>query len=269
MHKQMDIEHLFLEDSVKQSELEEFFQSKQWRPSSSSSSQRSLSTSSPECSVQANDQYQNVKFPALKSEDIIITQAISAIFSSTSSTASNSSVLDQSLRQVQTNQSLVTGHSGFKPYNSTIPSRSEPKKKSCSQKMIKDSISYLRKIKLMRDGAVNQESQPTGHQLQHVISERKRREKLNGSFYELRLLLPPSSKVCNWIIIHPLQYQYQVPQLKLHTYIVNIFCYEFFGSRTEGQGISSLQNKGLSKNFGGSNFRARAKESNARKASFT
>ena len=126
MYKQMDMEHLLLEDSLRQSEFEEFLQSEQWHQTSSSSSQRSLSTSSPECSIQAYDQYQNVKFPTLKCEDMIIKQAISTIFST--------SVLDQSLRQVQMNRSLVAGHSGFKPYNSTIPPKSEPKRNRVDRK---------------------------------------------------------------------------------------------------------------------------------------
>jgi hypothetical protein len=33
------------------------------------------------------------------------------------------------------------------------------------------------------------------NQLQHMISERKRREKLNDSFHALRTVLPPGSKV--------------------------------------------------------------------------
>jgi hypothetical protein len=35
----------------------------------------------------------------------------------------------------------------------------------------------------------------SGNQLQHMISERKRREKLNDSFHALRTVLPPGSKV--------------------------------------------------------------------------
>jgi hypothetical protein len=43
-------------------------------------------------------------------------------------------------------------------------------------------------------------------QVYHMISERKRREKLNDSFLTLRSLLPPCSKVCNYaysFILHP------------------------------------------------------------------
>ncbi|KAM0855401.1 hypothetical protein ACQ4PT_049795 [Festuca glaucescens] len=36
------------------------------------------------------------------------------------------------------------------------------------------------------------EAEASGHQLQHMISERKRREKLNDSFHALRTVLPPA-----------------------------------------------------------------------------
>lgn len=42
-------------------------------------------------------------------------------------------------------------------------------------------------------------SGPTATQLHHMISERKRREKLNESFQALRSLLPPGTKVCDRI----------------------------------------------------------------------
>lgn len=156
------------------SEFEDHFLSEEhWHPSSLSSS-KSLDSSS-------------LKFPAMKSEDIEITRAISAIFSSDSSSAIAST---SDLSQVQNNGSLITRQSGFKRYDSTIPPTFEPKRTSCGQKMIKDSISYLKEINSMKD----KEEEANGHQLLHIRSERKRREKLNGSFYELRLLLPPSSK---------------------------------------------------------------------------
>lgn len=41
---------------------------------------------------------------------------------------------------------------------------------------------------------------PTATQLHHMISERKRREKLNESFQALRSLLPPGTKVCATIL---------------------------------------------------------------------
>ena len=36
---------------------------------------------------------------------------------------------------------------------------------------------------------------PSVNQLQHMFSERKRREKLNDSFHALKAVLPPGSKV--------------------------------------------------------------------------
>lgn len=209
----MDMEYLFSEESVKRSEF-------------SSSPRRSL-TNSPEyssllkntsfpvpdrvpnyggalshtatvrpylSSIEASDQYCNIKFPTMKTEDLMITSALSAIFSSNSSATDNTTTTTTT-----TNGVLGSCDSGFKPYNSSsISPKFEEINKSCGQKMIKDSIAYLRKVNSTGDGAQNNESQPTTHQLHHMISERKRREKLNESFYELRLLLPPCSKVCNW-----------------------------------------------------------------------
>ncbi|ONK59266.1 uncharacterized protein A4U43_C08F4680 [Asparagus officinalis] len=215
IYMQMDMDQL-------SEELDEFFPSEQC--SSPSSSQQSLSIKSQEqtsllknastCSVpdtqrtqtntyfiqpclssiQAYDQFQDIKYPTMKNEDMIITRALSAIFSSNSNSSLTCSILDQSLRRDKTNRSLVTCFSDFKPYNSAIPLMTESKKRSCGQKMIKDSITYLRKINLMREEAADEELRPSSHRLQHTLSERKRREKLNGSFYSLRLLLPPSSK---------------------------------------------------------------------------
>jgi hypothetical protein len=37
---------------------------------------------------------------------------------------------------------------------------------------------------------------PSVNQLQHMFSERKRREKLNDSFHALKAALPPGAKVC-------------------------------------------------------------------------
>lgn len=217
------MEHLLSEDSIQQSELEEFFQSEKCHPSSSSSSWQSLSMGSPEnsyfvnnpcsssvpsnmtiichpssnsddipghlSSIQAIKHGHEIKFPAMKTEDMAIASAISAIFSSHSSGASSMAPTKQ----------IQTCHLGFKPYKSNTHTMFEPTMKSCGQKIIKDSISYLRKINLMRDEASNQEAQLSSQQLQHMVSERKRREKLNESFYGLRLLLPTCCKVCNLI----------------------------------------------------------------------
>ena len=40
------------------------------------------------------------------------------------------------------------------------------------------------------------------NQLQHMLSERKRREKLNDSFHALKAVLPPGTKVRAYSIVH-------------------------------------------------------------------
>lgn len=62
--------------------------------------------------------------------------------------------------------------------------------------MIKAGIEILRRVSAMRmEAQVQEQYRPTSNQLHHMISERKRREKLNEYFHALRLLLPPGSKV--------------------------------------------------------------------------
>jgi len=78
--------------------------------------------------------------------------------------------------------------------------------------MIKMGISILRRMHMLRFSrersggttAMAQRAQedeedpppaPTSSQLNHMISERRRRERLNESFEALRGLLPPGSKV--------------------------------------------------------------------------
>jgi hypothetical protein len=55
---------------------------------------------------------------------------------------------------------------------------------------------------------------PSVNQLQHMFSERKRREKLNDSFHALKAVLPPGAKVR--IRLHPCIYSVSVWILFVH-----------------------------------------------------
>lgn len=91
----------------------------------------------------------------------------------------------------------------FKPYRAALPPRARPRPGAPGQRMIKTCMSLLASVHMaMR----NRPEHATGHredssapsttsQLHHVISERRRRERLNDSFQTLRALLPPGSKV--------------------------------------------------------------------------
>ncbi|KAJ6803165.1 putative transcription factor bHLH041 [Iris pallida] len=220
---------------VRHTQSAEPFPGEQWQqPSSSSSSpRRSLSASSPDNSPlrlnntssnpsttttipsaqratplptsarPAYDELREALFPASASEDTAIASAMLAIFSSSSSSSATPAAAAWNERALlqpsRTDVQACRLRSVFRPYGSgPAPAvhESADQKKPCSgQKMIKNSISILRRIGLMRDhGGATKDSLRSINQLHHVMSERKRREKLNGSFHALRMLLPPGSK---------------------------------------------------------------------------
>ena len=64
------------------------------------------------------------------------------------------------------------------------------------QSLMKRSLVFFRNMNFMRmRERVQATSRPTNTQLHHMISERRRREKLNENFQSLRALLPPGTKV--------------------------------------------------------------------------
>ncbi|CAN6277997.1 unnamed protein product [Urochloa humidicola] len=103
----------------------------------------------------------------------------------------------------------------FRPYNAALaPRAAAPWRRVAppGQRMIKMGISILRRMHMLRfsraaattmaqqQRAREEEEEdatpaaPTSSQLNHMISERRRRERLNESFEALRGLLPPGSK---------------------------------------------------------------------------
>lgn len=103
----------------------------------------------------------------------------------------------------------------FKRYARHLAPRRPPKPGACGQRMFKTAMSVLAKMHMAmryshqyqchyQEAAAAAAPPPSGNQLQHVISERKRREKLNGSFHALKTVLPPGSKVytCAYTWIH-------------------------------------------------------------------
>lgn len=70
--------------------------------------------------------------------------------------------------------------------------------------MLKRAISYYRSLNIARREH-SLAGRPSSNQLHHMMSERKRREKINESFQALRALLPPGTKVCS-ILTQPLLY---------------------------------------------------------------
>ncbi|CAL9125885.1 unnamed protein product [Musa acuminata var. zebrina] len=215
---QINVQRVFSEDFIRQSQLgsEEFIQQAQLgqvlpipdqsRPSSSSSSSslRSRSVGSAEHSssgrsimpdsalprhvtMQAYGRYRNVLLPSAARDDAEITRAMIVVISSTSSSTT--------LMSFQTSEPAAGRSVGaFKPYCPALAPKSNTNPSLHGQKMIKKVIMLLTTMNPTRFEAPMQDARTSSNQMHHMISERKRREKLNESFDALRMLLPRGSK---------------------------------------------------------------------------
>ncbi|KAF8036337.1 hypothetical protein BT93_C2151 [Corymbia citriodora subsp. variegata] len=139
----------------------------------------------------------NIQFPIIpESEHAAMTRAFLAVLSSPSSSSSSSQ-----LQQQQTNVENPRP-TAFRSYSSGLLPRPQIKHSPQKHSMLKRSIAYCRSMNLMRirerlqvGGGLQVGSRPPSTtQLHHMMSERKRREKLNESFVALRSLLPPGTK---------------------------------------------------------------------------
>ncbi|GMJ07328.1 hypothetical protein like AT5G56960 [Hibiscus trionum] len=180
------------------------------RPSSSSSSLRSLSagssapiettfsplqpmSSSPlidypcQQTMQALTQMQsNIQLPMLETENAAIISAILAVLTSSTST------LPQEARNSPYNYQLNPQDTAFERYSpTTTPARAS----SRPQSLLKRAILFYSMFNFMRSGGEQPvRRRPTSNQLYRVISERRRRERLNEHFNALRSLLPFGTK---------------------------------------------------------------------------
>jgi hypothetical protein len=105
--------------------------------------------------------------------------------------------------------SIVTQEQGesrgaFRPYVRHLNPRTKPKPGACGQRAIKAAMSALERMHVAWLAHIHRQRQwcrmtmappPSVNQQQHVLSERKRREKLNDSFKALKAVLPPGTKV--------------------------------------------------------------------------
>ncbi|KAK4432892.1 putative transcription factor [Sesamum alatum] len=215
---EMEIKSWFPVDFSRQKAPTELPQpTSQDRPSTSSSSLRSLSVDSSEYSLLFNvqtssfitetpqeagpalistsphqqaenalSQIRNIQFPTIERENAAMTKAILAVLSSPSTSSSSHTNLPP--------VSPAGSHepAAFRRYRSGLaPIAATSHKHS----MFKRSILFFRNLNMRRRQELQiQGNRPTSTQLQHMISERRRREKLNESFQVLRSLLPPGSK---------------------------------------------------------------------------
>lgn len=197
----MNIQQVFSEDFIQQSLLGDPLPRPpdQSRPSSSSSSLRSLSMGSPpefssfkgsaaSSSFMPPEAYARLPFPTPAADDAAMAQAMLTVISSSTPP---SLLYQRPQRDVQAPRQRA-----FEAYNAALRPKTDPVKPGVpGQKMIKMAVSMLRRVHMMRFEARMPEQRPTSNQLHHMISERRRREKINESFHALRMLLPPGSKV--------------------------------------------------------------------------
>lgn len=153
-------------------------------------------------SITAMNQHAYAQFSLHMAEEMAITGAMVSVISSSSSSLSSSSAATsyQHLPQpgVQTFQSQLTYYPqkmcSFQPYSSSISRKLESHNNVHSQSMIKKAHNMLRSVDKLRAEAKVEETQLTAYQMQHMVLERRRRERLNSSFHSLGKLLPPGSK---------------------------------------------------------------------------
>lgn len=148
--------------------------------------------------MQAYNPNRNVQFPAATGDDEAMRIAMLAVICLPSSSSSPlSHQLD--LQQHQIYQRRIDHQIGaFKAYDPALAPKPEANQNLPGQRMIKMGINILTEINRMRMEARAREDRPTSNQLHHIISERRRRKKINDYFHALRLLLPPGSKVQSW-----------------------------------------------------------------------
>ncbi|KAJ9551283.1 hypothetical protein OSB04_015328 [Centaurea solstitialis] len=132
----------------------------------------------------------NQLMPLRENEEATMTRAILAAISSSPSPPSSSSS-----HQLQTPLRVV--NSAFKRYRSCL-GPTKQRMPISRQNLTRRSLSFFRNLSDLQARAqqdrMYQTTRPTTNQLHHMISERKRREKLNESFQALRSLLPSGSK---------------------------------------------------------------------------
>ncbi|KAI3410669.1 BHLH domain-containing protein [Psidium guajava] len=133
----------------------------------------------------------NIQFPIVpESEHAAMTRAFLAVLTSPSS-SSSSSQLQQQRMNVEN-----PGPTAFRRYSPALLPRPQIRHGPQKNSMLKRAIAYCRSMNLMRihDRLQGGIRPPSTTQLHHMMSERKRREKLNESFVALRSLLPPGTK---------------------------------------------------------------------------
>nr|XP_016506510.1 PREDICTED: putative transcription factor bHLH041 [Nicotiana tabacum] len=146
--------------------------------------------------IQTLNQIQGIQLPTLETADAALTRAYLAVMTSPSSSSSSR----QSRENLPTdyNQIATQKATAFRRFRSALgPNVPIATATTRRQNMFRRSINFFRNLNMMRSRQEQMQPNPrapTSTQVHHMISERRRREKLNDSFQLLRSLLPPGTK---------------------------------------------------------------------------
>lgn len=175
-------------------------------------------------------------FPTQEFEHDAIMRAIQNVISSSSSHHQQQNlpyIVDQRCDHSGTNASnpvrTPQEASAFMRYrperSSNITSQLGPNSRRLS--LMKRSFVFFRSLNLMRMRERNsQATRPSNTQLHHMISERRRREKLNDNFQGLRALLPPGTKVHNLSI--QCSFMSNVLSILIREYTYSLFIFYYY-----------------------------------------
>ncbi|KAL2480141.1 putative Transcription factor bHLH [Abeliophyllum distichum] len=155
----------------------------------------SVTTSPLHEAIHSLSQMRNIQFPTIESDDAAMTKAILAVLSSPATASSSSYQTTQNMLHIPP---ISHNPSAFSSYrqglsHTLMPIASKTNKK---QNLFRRAMLFFRNLDIIRrqQEQVQVGNRPTTTQLHHMISERRRREKLNESFQVLRSFLPTGSK---------------------------------------------------------------------------
>ncbi|CAI9761089.1 unnamed protein product [Fraxinus pennsylvanica] len=156
----------------------------------------SITTSPLHEALHTLSQMRNIQFPTIESEDAAMTKAILAVLSSPATSSLSSYQTTLNMPHIPP----IISHkpSAFSSYRQGLspmlmPTAARTNKK---QNLFRRAMLFFRNLDMIRrqQELVQVGNLPTTMQLHHMISERRRREKLNEIFQILRSFLPPGSK---------------------------------------------------------------------------
>lgn len=145
--------------------------------------------------IETLTEFQGLQFPKIEGEDDAIRQAYLAIISSSSPSPYSSSRGKIQENLTRDHRLTTRNTTAFTRFRSTKYASIGARTTSCRQNMLKRSITFFKNLYMMNRQEGIQVNRAMSTQVHHMISERRRREKLNENFQHLKSLLPPGTKV--------------------------------------------------------------------------